>query len=128
MRRRSDVRYRSAGKSKRKFRLNVRGDNKISQIDIFGALDAAVRERVQVVCMPLAHFTESNAERIVYQRISKRGVLVVCPAGNESGDKPTYPAAYPDLAACEEGHEQRRGPVPQIFERHRPDHHTHGSF
>jgi hypothetical protein len=71
-----------------------------SKADILAALDAAIREGAQVVCLPLGGLEQSEAERIAYQRAAELGVVIVCPAGNESNQKPNYPAAFSDCISA----------------------------
>jgi hypothetical protein len=63
--------------------------------DLLAALEAAVTEGAQVICLPLGGLAKSEVERIAYQRAAELGVMVVCPAGNNAGTEPEYPAAYP---------------------------------
>jgi hypothetical protein len=65
-----------------------------SSADLLGALDAAIREGAQVVCLPLGGLKKSEVEQIVYRRATLLGVVIVCAAGNNSSDEPIYPAAY----------------------------------
>lgn len=67
--------------------------------DILAALDAAITEGVQVICLPLSGLEQSMIERNVYQRAADLGVLVVCPAGNEADAEPVFPAAYPSCVS-----------------------------
>jgi subtilisin family serine protease len=48
------------------------------------------------VCLPLGGLRQSVAEKTVYARMAELGVTVVCAAGNDTTDQPTYPAGYPD--------------------------------
>lgn len=71
-----------------------------SKADLLAALDAAIREGAQVVCLPLGGLEQSEAERIAYRRATEMGVVIVCAAGNNSSDEPIYPAAYPDCISA----------------------------
>jgi Subtilase family/Domain of unknown function (DUF4062) len=68
--------------------------------DVLVALDLAIREGADVICLPLSGWSESVAEETAYKRAADLGVLVVCPAGNNGDDKPTYPAAYPECLSA----------------------------
>jgi hypothetical protein len=67
-----------------------------SKADILAALDAAVREGAQVICLPLGGLEKSEVDEIAYRSAAELGVVIVCPAGNNSSDEPIYPAAYPN--------------------------------
>jgi Subtilase family/Domain of unknown function (DUF4062) len=71
-----------------------------STADMLAALDAAIREGAQVVCLPLGGFAQSEVDRIAYRHSSELGVVIVCPSGNNSSDKPVFPAAYPDCISA----------------------------
>jgi len=81
--------------------LHVLDDEYVSSLaDMLAALEAAIREGAQVVCLPLGGLEQSEVDRIAYQRATELGVVIVCPAGNESSEKPIYPAAYPDCISA----------------------------
>ena len=71
-----------------------------SKAEMLAALDAAIRDGAQVVCLPLGGLEESEAERVACHCAAELGVVIVCPAGNESNKKPTYPAAFPDCISA----------------------------
>lgn len=71
-----------------------------SKADVLAALDAAIREGAQVVCLPLGMPEKSEVEQTAYRRAAKLGVVIVCAAGNNSNDKPIYPAAYPNCISA----------------------------
>jgi hypothetical protein len=68
--------------------------------DLLAALDAAVTEGAQVICLPLGGLATSEAERIAYRRAADLGVVIACPAGNDAGPEPEYPAAYPGCVSA----------------------------
>jgi len=63
--------------------------------EIIVALDAAILEGAQVICLPFGIMAGLAMDADFHDVISEPGVLVVCPAGNNSSDKPIYPAAGP---------------------------------
>ena len=71
-----------------------------STAEMLAALDAAIREGSQVICLPLGGFAYSDADQIIYRRAAEMGVVIVCPSGNNSSDEPVYPAAYPDCISA----------------------------
>lgn len=88
--------YRGVSPDSPLFILNVLSEMRTSYIgDMLAALDAAIREGVKVVCLPLGSSTQSTVGRVAFQRAAELGVVVVCSAGNSGNDKPFYPAAYP---------------------------------
>jgi subtilisin family serine protease len=81
--------------------LQILDDQGVSTTwDLLVAVDLAIREGADVICLPLGYPAESGAERRALKRAAKLGVLVVCPAGNDGDDKPTYPAAYPECLSA----------------------------
>lgn len=71
-----------------------------STADMLAALDAATRAGTQVVCLPLGGDAKSEVDQIAYRRAAQLGVVIVCPAGNNSSDEPTYPGAYPECISA----------------------------
>jgi subtilisin family serine protease len=67
-----------------------------SKADMLAGLDVAIRGGAQVVCLPLSGIEGSEEERLSYQHAADLGVVIVCPAGNESSEEPNYPGAFPD--------------------------------
>lgn len=63
---------------------------------MLAALDIAIREGSDVICMPMGSIESSEVEQIAYRNASELGVVVVCPAGNDHSYQPIYPAAYPE--------------------------------
>src|SRR5690606_40821206 len=79
-----------------------------SKADLLAALDIAIREGSDVICMPLGSTEGSEVEQAAYRRAAELGVIVVCPAGNNASNTPVYPAAYPECISVGTVDEQNR--------------------
>jgi len=56
-------------------------------------------EGAGVICLPLGSTASSQAEQHAFREAVRKGVIVVCAAGNSGHDEPVYPAAYPGCIA-----------------------------
>jgi len=72
----------------------------VTNADVVIAIDAAIREGSHIVCVPLGSAEPSEIEAAGYRRAAELGIIVVCPAGNDAGVKPVYPAGYADCIAA----------------------------
>jgi subtilisin family serine protease len=62
---------------------------------VIAALDAAIREGAQVVCVPMGGMEHSLLQEQAFARAADLGVAIVCSGGNEAIGEPFYPAGYP---------------------------------
>ena len=66
---------------------------------IIAALEQAVLDRVDVINLSLGGPAGHNLEASLIQRANQNGIVVVASAGNESSQKPSFPAAYDTVIA-----------------------------
>ena len=93
--------YRGIARHARLLVLHVLDDQYMATTgDLLAALDAAITEGAQVICLPLGGLAKSEVERTTYGRAADLGVVIVCPAGNEAVAEPVYPAAYPGCVSA----------------------------
>jgi thermitase len=79
--------------------VDIGVDPVISPAEVLAAVDAAVTEGAQVICLPLGG-PRSESERVAFKRAADLGVVIACPAGNNSSSAPEYPAAYPGCVSA----------------------------
>ncbi|HSI67947.1 MAG TPA: Ig-like domain-containing protein [Planococcus sp. (in: firmicutes)] len=65
--------------------------------DVVKALDHAVRGGAKVINLSIGNYQFSNAFNDAVQKAYNSGAIVVAAAGNESTDRPHYPAAYDNV-------------------------------
>jgi hypothetical protein len=63
--------------------------------EVDAAVEMAIFDGVNVLCMTLGSPENTKGAERVYQRAAKAGMITVCAAGNEPASK-IYPAAYPE--------------------------------
>ncbi|HYN96033.1 MAG TPA: S8 family serine peptidase [Pilimelia sp.] len=67
--------------------------------DIVEGIRWAADHGAKVINMSFAGFEASSAELAAVEYAASRGAVLVAAAGNEAGDVPVYPAAYPGVLA-----------------------------
>jgi subtilisin family serine protease len=93
--------YRGVARQAHLLVLHVLDDRYMTtNADLLAAVDAAITEGAQVICLPLGGLAKSEVERTAYGRAADLGVVIACPAGNDGGAEPVYPAAYPDCVSA----------------------------
>lgn len=70
-----------------------------SNVDLLIGVDTALRLGARAICVPLGSISHSAVEEATFARAASLGVAVICPAGNNSDSKPSYPGGYPDTIA-----------------------------
>lgn len=79
--------------------IQAMNNDQSSEFEIFKALEAALIDGTQVLCMTLGSYASTEAENEFYRRASDSGMISVCASGNEPSEGVMYPAAYPECIA-----------------------------
>jgi hypothetical protein len=66
---------------------------------LLAAIDAAIIGGNKIICLSLGGTSKSVVYEKVFERVHDLGVIMVCAAGNEATNNPSYPASYPHCIA-----------------------------
>ncbi|MCC6739356.1 MAG: S8 family serine peptidase [Planctomycetia bacterium] len=98
-----EVRGWAAGTAVRVMPVKVVDGDAAAPAALAAGIDAAIKRRAAVVCIPLASPVSSAAVNAALDRARNAGILVVASAGGASGDFESFdaePAAHPWVVSC----------------------------